>query len=177
MGHRCPQQGRSPHPSHSPHCCSGGAELGILALVWAFIKNSTLIKFSLSLRRAWLALIKAGLLLRADKPLVGRMRVGKAPVVSGTCHPACQPWLPSCGEGEGIKQLLENDAGKAALGMSRLASFLTIITAGWGSGGAQAERALGRDVFLFYFFLEITPGSTDRVATCWRRKPGNFKMF
>lgn len=77
-----------------------------------------------------MALIKAGLLLRADKPLVGRMRVGKAPVVSGTCHPACQPWLPSCGEGEGIKQLLENIAGKAALGMSRLASFLTIITAG-----------------------------------------------
>lgn len=107
-----------------------------------------------------MALIKAGLLLRADKPLVGRVRAGKALVASGTCHPACRPWLPSCKEGEGIKQLLENIAGKAALGVSRLASFFTIIAAGWGSGGAQAESAL----FLFYFFLEITPGSTDGAA-------------
>lgn len=170
MGHRCPQQGRSPHPSHSPHCCSGGAELGILALVWAFIKNSTLIKFSLSLRRAWLALIKAGLLLRADKPLVGRMRAGKAPVVSGTCHPVCRPWLPSCGEGEGIKQLLENVAGKAALGMSRLASFLTIITAGWGVRWSPGRESSGQGCIFILFFPRNNPWQHRRSGMCWHRK-------
>lgn len=190
VGHRCPQRGRSPHPSRSPRCCSGGVELGIPASVWAFIKNSTLIKFSLSLRRAWLALIKAGLLLRADKPLVGRTRAGKAPVVSGMCHPACQPWLPSCGEGEGIKQLLEDISGKASLGVSRLASFLTITAAGWGSGGAQApvlfwwtwppspQRELWAGMyFYFIFFLEITPGSTDGAACVGTENLGTLNVL